>query len=201
VTAPREYRRDPKGSSTGGQFTVQEKSAQSAPAKRRTRTTAPEPVSKPSSSRFKTLAPGEDNDTATVKEMQQLLTALGMGNLKVDGDYGSNTSAAVKAAQRRLGLKPTGKASKALVNKLLNAYDLSPCIKRSEDPDPDDLERSETADQPDEEPEDGAMFEALRAAVELDDEEAERDLAEVLAGCSPEELDEIAALAEMDGDE
>lgn len=141
MTAPREYKRDPKGSSTGGQFTIQAKSAQSAPKKKAAKSAAPEPVSKPSSARFKTLAPGEDNDAATVKEMQQLLTALGMGNLKVDGDYGANTTAAVKAAQRRLGLKPTGKASKALVNKLLNAYDLSPCIKRSEDPDGDEIER------------------------------------------------------------
>lgn len=192
MTAPREYRRDPKGTSTGGQFTVQTNSAQTAP-KRRTRS-APEPVSKPSSSRFKTLAPGEDNDTATVKEMQQLLSALGMGNLKVDGDYGANTTAAVKAAQRRLGLKPTGKASKALVNKLLNAYDLSPCIKRSEDPDPDDITR---ADQPDE-PEDEPMFEALRAAVEMDDDTAESELRELLAGCSDDDIDELAALAEMD---
>lgn len=43
-------------------------------------------------------------------------------------------------------------------------------------------------------------FDTLRRAVDLDDEH-EHDLAEVLAGCSPEELDELAALAEMDGDE
>lgn len=141
MTAPREYKRDPKGSSTGGQFTVQAKSAQSAPAKTRQAKSAPEPVGKPSSARFKTLAPGEDNDPTTVKDMQQLLTSLGLGKLAVDGKYGPATTEAVKAAQRKLGLRPTGKASKTLVNKLLSAYDLSPCIKRSEDPDADEIER------------------------------------------------------------
>lgn len=140
MTAPREYKRDPKGSSTGGQFTVQESSAQTSPKTKKAKATA-EPASRPSSARFKTLAPGEDNDPSTVKEMQQLLSALGLGKLAVDGKYGPATTEAVKAAQRKLGLRPTGKASKALVNKLLSAYDLSPCIKRSEDPDPTEIER------------------------------------------------------------
>lgn len=142
MTAPREYKRDPKGSTTGGQFTVVEKSATVAkPRPTRKAAAAPEQASTPSSSRFKTLAPGEHNDPATVREMQQLLSSLGLGKLAVDGKYGPATTAAVKAAQRKLGLRPTGKASKTLVNKLLAAYDLSPCIKRSKDGQPDDTER------------------------------------------------------------
>lgn len=46
-----------------------------------------------------------------------------------------------------------------------------------------------------------AVFDTLRRAVELDDDQAEVDLAELLAGCTPAELDELSALAEMDGDE
>jgi hypothetical protein len=137
VTAPREYKRDPKGSDTGGQFTVSQKSPTAKPAPRKAAKAAPEPIGKASSARFKTLAPGEDNDPATVKEMQQLLSSLGLGKLAVDGKYGPATTEAVKAAQRKLGLKATGKASKTLVGKLLAAYDLSPCIKRSRVPDAD----------------------------------------------------------------
>lgn len=93
------------------------------------------------SSKFKTLGMGEDNDPAAVAEMQQLLTALGLGNL-TSGTYDKDTEAAVMEAQRRLGVKkPNGKASKALINKMLAAYDLSPCVKRSDDLDPDDIER------------------------------------------------------------
>lgn len=45
------------------------------------------------------------------------------------------------------------------------------------------------------------VFDTLRRAVDLDDEQAEADLAEVLSNCTPEELDELSTLAEMDGDE
>lgn len=45
------------------------------------------------------------------------------------------------------------------------------------------------------------VFDTLRRAMDLDDDQAERDLADVIAGCTPDELDELAALAEMDGDE
>ncbi len=63
--------------------------------------------------------------------MQQLLTALGFGNINASGEYDAQTEAAVKAVQARLGIKkPNGKANRGLVNKLLTAYDLSPCIQR-----------------------------------------------------------------------
>ena len=99
------------------------------------------PTAPRASSKFKTLGLDEDNDPAAVADMQRLLTALGLGNLS-SGVYDKDTEAAVMEAQRRLGVKkPNGKATKALVNKMLNAYDLSPCVQRSEDLDPDEVER------------------------------------------------------------
>lgn len=172
MTAPREYNRDPEGTSTGGQFTVSTHSAPASSSKEKKAKAEPEKAGVASSSRFKTLAPGEKNDKATVKEMQQLLSALGLGKLAVDGDYGPATTEAVKAAQRKLGLRPTGKASKALVNKLLAAYDLSPCIKRSDD-ECDEIftvTRSE-AD----------VFDTLRADV---DEVTDEDLGEEVSDAS-----------------
>jgi len=137
----RKYNRDPRGSTTGGQFTAgssQSSTSQSsakpvyAPRpKKGGGGGAKEQLTAPSSSKFKTLAPGEDNDGQAVAEMQQLLTALGLGNL-TSGTYDKDTENAVREAQRRLGIKPNGKANKALINKMLTAYDLSPCVKRSD---------------------------------------------------------------------
>lgn len=176
----REYRRDPKGTSTGGQFTVTTGSAPSKERQGRAPRRVQEQVAPAASRRFTTLSRDDDNDAATVKELQQVLTALGMGSLKLDGKFGPNTEAAVKAAQRRLGLKPTGKASKTLVNKLLNAYDLSPCVKRSEDP--------------------MSEYDILRAVTE-EEVDLDEDLEDLLAGLSDDEVDELGALAEEGGDE
>jgi hypothetical protein len=138
----RVYKRDPKGSETGGQFTANPAPVISRPPSPAYQAalnsigkggggSAPKNAGQPASSKFKTLAPGEANDPATVREMQQLLTALGFGPLNVTGEYDRATQNAVMAVQRRLGMKrPNGKASRALVNKLLAAYDLSPCIQR-----------------------------------------------------------------------
>jgi hypothetical protein len=144
----RTYKRDAKGTSTGGQFTASSGQPTASPLAN-SGTYAPRPKKgggakeapkAPSSSKFKTLGPNEDNDPQAIAEMQQLLTALGLGNL-TSGQYDKDTENAVSEAQKRLGIKPTGKANKALVTKMLNAYDLSPCIKRSEDSDEDDIER------------------------------------------------------------
>ncbi len=147
----RQYKRDAKGTSTGGQFTTGGATSSSSrnplagsgtyTPKAKGGGSGAKPTA-PSSSKFTTLAPGSDNDPQAVAEMQQLLTALGLGNL-TSGTYDKDTENAVSEAQKRLGIKPNGKANKALVNKMLNAYDLSPCIKRSEDPDDDALTRSE----------------------------------------------------------
>jgi hypothetical protein len=142
----RTYLRDPQGTTTGGQFTANPSGAQHTQLtykgtqgdlgiKPRTGTKAkPKADPKaglPASSRFKTLTPNGDNDPAAVREMQQLLTALGFGNINANGQYDQATQDAVKAVQARLGMKkPNGNANRALVNKLLTAYDLSPCVKR-----------------------------------------------------------------------
>jgi hypothetical protein len=139
----RTYKRDPKGSTTGGQFTRQPAAVQSAPlsykgtqgnlggTKSGGKAKADPKAGLPASSRFKTLTPGGDNDPAAVKEMQQLLTALGFGNINASGEYDQATRDAVKAVQARLGMKkPNGNANRGLVNKLLTAYDLSPCVNR-----------------------------------------------------------------------
>lgn len=136
----RQYNRDPKGTSTGGQFTSG--SATQSAANTPTHIYGPRPkkgggggadpkAGLPASSRFKTLAPGADNDPAAVADMQRLLSALGFGNLNASGEYDQATQDAVKAVQARLGMKkPNGRADKSLVNKLLTAYDLSPCVQR-----------------------------------------------------------------------
>lgn len=66
-----------------------------------------------------------------VRQLQALLGALGIDPGGLDGAYGPKTEAAVKAAQKKLGLKPTGRADGALMKALSAAEALSPCIKRS----------------------------------------------------------------------
>jgi peptidoglycan hydrolase-like protein with peptidoglycan-binding domain len=88
--------------------------------------TAPGPTQTMGTSR--TLRSGTEG--ADVRDLQRLMSALGI-ETDDDGKFGPKTAESVKEIQKRLGLKPTGTASKALVNKMLNAYDLSPCIKRS----------------------------------------------------------------------
>ena len=125
----RTYVRDPQGTTTGGQFTASRGgTAVASPTTRPWAYTAgaggggrgrTDPkAGLPASSRFKTLTPGGDNDPAAVKDMQQLLTALGFGNINASGEYDQATQDAVKEVQRRLGMKkPNGKADKGLVNR------------------------------------------------------------------------------------
>ena len=56
----------------------------------------------------KTLRPGDRGDN--VKKLQQALTLLGHYSGKIDGDYGSGTTAAVKAFQKKKGLSQDGVA-------------------------------------------------------------------------------------------
>jgi HK97 family phage prohead protease len=159
----RTYTRDPEGTSTGGQFTADPGGSKTTP-KPPTKTT---PKAK-SSQDYKPIVPvkaktgpmklGGDNDPQQVKQLQALLGALGLGTPPTNGSFDGATEEAVKEAQRRLGLKPTGRASTALLNKLTSAYALSPCIKRSADEEHD--------------------FELFRAAVhagDFDDPEEDSD--------------------------
>lgn len=62
------------------------------------------------------LRPGDNG--ADVVAMQKLLKAKGYFNGTVDGDYGENTKAAVRAFQKDNELKATGLADKATIRKL-----------------------------------------------------------------------------------
>lgn len=55
---------------------------------------------------YETLAPGSEGKK--VRALQQALTELGFYSGKVDGSFGSGTSAALKAMQTRNGLRATG---------------------------------------------------------------------------------------------
>lgn len=135
----RTYRRDPKGTSTGGQFTSNPAAAQRTPTGayaaalamlgRGSGNAAKAPTAPSASTRkFKTLAPGEDNDPQAVNELQRLLGALGIP-IGFSGVYDDATVEAIKQVQRKLGMKnPNGRASRSLVNQMLAAYDLSPCL-------------------------------------------------------------------------
>jgi peptidoglycan hydrolase-like protein with peptidoglycan-binding domain len=59
---------------------------------------------------------GKDQPDAFVMQMQADLTALGYYTGEVDGYYGPDTEAAVKAFQKDHGLKVTGKFDEATVN-------------------------------------------------------------------------------------
>ena len=137
----RTYLRDPQGTTTGGRFTRNPSGAQRAPLTYKgtqgdlgRKPSKPNPkAGKPVSASFQTLRVGADNDAAVVRDVQRLLGQLGIrsGGLQENGVYDDATAAAIKEAQRRLGIKnPNGHADRGLVNKLLAAYDLSPCIGR-----------------------------------------------------------------------
>jgi peptidoglycan hydrolase-like protein with peptidoglycan-binding domain len=66
---------------------------------------------------------GSPNGDPRVRKLQEALNKLGLKDskgrpLKVDGKLGPLTTAAVMAAQRRLGQPPTGKVSPALLSQL-----------------------------------------------------------------------------------
>jgi len=179
----RQYNRDAKGTTTGGQFTAGSAQSSRTPLSSG-RTYTPQskgggssktPTAPAASSKFTTLAPGADNSPEAVAQMQQLLTALGFGNL-TSGTYDKQTEAAVSAVQQRLGIKPNGKANKSLINKMLNAFDLSPCIKRSDDGPVMQIERRNSGDPADptgaEVDDEELDDEALRAAIDGDELQA-----------------------------
>ena len=69
-----------------------------------------------SSSSSGTCSVGDEG--SAVKAVQQRLKKLGYLNGSVDGDYGSGTKNAVKAFQKRNGLKQTGSVNSATLKKL-----------------------------------------------------------------------------------
>lgn len=142
----------PAGTPEGGQFT-QNKGGGSAPpakapatpaAKGKPPPPAPKPAPKaapksapappsapppgpPGSSRLN-LKRGGKNDAGEVRNLQALMSDLKVGNVAQDGSFGPATEAAVKAAQAKLGMKPTGRATSAFIRRMADAHALSPCV-------------------------------------------------------------------------
>jgi peptidoglycan hydrolase-like protein with peptidoglycan-binding domain len=135
----------PAGSPTGGQFTSKGAGSSgssvrrvSAPNRRQPTIAlrpAPKPATKPAqpaaAAHLPNLKAGGKNDPSRVKQLQTLIADLRLGQLTADGTYGPQTEAAVKAVQTKLGMKPTGQASTALIKKLQDAHTLSPCVSKA----------------------------------------------------------------------
>jgi len=92
---------------------------------------ASKPATHTATGRLPNLKQGANNNPARVKQLQALIAELKLGKVAVDGQYGQDTEDAVKDIQRKLGLKPTGRASNALVRRLHDAHALSPCVGKS----------------------------------------------------------------------
>ena len=109
------------------------------------------------------MARGRANSPTAVKRLQRLIKALGLGDLAPDGVYGPATEAAVKAVQAKLGMKQTGVASPAVVQRLKIAKALSPCVgrtvKAAGGPDDEDLPEQDDTEE-----------------FDLDDDESEVDV-------------------------
>ncbi len=136
----------PRGTgATGGQF-VKQAPAKQTPAKAKPKQQTPKrkstpakkaapkpaaPAAKPPGppgSNHLNLKQGGNNDPAEVTNLQRLLSDLKVGKVGADGKYGPETEAAVKAAQAKLGMKPTGRASSSLIRRMADAHALSPCV-------------------------------------------------------------------------
>lgn len=133
------YERDPKGSTTGGQFTA--KPAEPVREKPKPKTRRPQGGKAQPRQSVGTGAMSYDPRTgrgtgygladgdARVKRLQQALNRLGVRDsrgrrLDVDGKLGPLTTQAVKAAQRRLGLKADGVVTAGLLDKIAEAKSL-----------------------------------------------------------------------------
>ncbi len=108
------------GTAVGGQFIAGSAASSSSTAKKK------EPAKKqPEMGYDGKTGTGYDkkNGDATVKRLQQALNAAGLKDasgkpLVVDGKLGPKTTAAIKAAQRRLGMKATGKVTADFIGKV-----------------------------------------------------------------------------------
>lgn len=116
---------EPAGSPAGGQFAATG-GQKSAPKKTTTAKRAPTASTELGYDGKAGTGYGSKGGDARVKSMQQSLNRLGLKDadgkpLVVDGKYGPKTTAAVKAAQRALGLPETGKVTAAFITKLSKA--------------------------------------------------------------------------------
>ena len=128
-----EHPHQPAGSPTGGQFAPKKGSGSKAPAKKPAHHAPAKHTSGPAKTSDGTLAYdagsntgpgyGSANGDKRVHQLQSALNRLGLTDssgkaLKDDGKLGPKTTAAVKKAQKRLGLTPDGKVTPALLAKL-----------------------------------------------------------------------------------
>ncbi|MCK2214283.1 peptidoglycan-binding protein [Actinomadura sp. ATCC 31491] len=110
------------GTAVGGQFVA----GSAASAASSSGSAKKEPAKKPAEMGFdgKTgTGYGQKGGDATVRRLQQALNAAGLKDaagkpLVVDGKLGPKTTQAIKAAQKRLGMKPTGRVTADFVNKV-----------------------------------------------------------------------------------
>lgn len=124
-----------KGSPKGGQFVKKGTgSGNSGRGTRKTTHPTTKPGAKPAPAPVRHGAMRTGDTGADVADLNAVLSKLGLAQTGNSSTYLPSTQAAVMDAQRRLGLKPTGKASAALLRKLHAAAALSPCVKRSADP-------------------------------------------------------------------
>lgn len=140
--APYKPPHEPAGSSKGGQFTGNPSGGGSTSKPKPKAHTPAKPIVAVKSTHHGPVKLGGDNDPEQVKQLQALLGVLGLGRPPTSGEFDDATEQAVMEAQRRLGLKPNGHASTALLNKLITAHALSPCVQRSEGYDDFDLLRA-----------------------------------------------------------
>jgi HK97 family phage prohead protease len=129
-----DHPRNPAGGALGGQFA--DKAATAAQGKKKAQPPAKKAPAKkaPAHHDTGTLAYDPDSNTGPgygspdgdkrVHQLQQALNRLGLHDgagkaLKDDGKLGPKTTAAVKKAQRRLGLTPDGKVTPELLAKLV----------------------------------------------------------------------------------
>lgn len=129
-----DHPRAPAGSSTGGQFAKDDGSSSSKPPAKKA---APAKTSPKRKGRTRREIPkgqlGFDGVSGTgygvkggdkrVRALQEELNRLGLTDsrgrkLRVDGELGPLTTQAVKAAQRRLGMRPTGIIAPAFIDRL-----------------------------------------------------------------------------------
>ena len=75
------------------------------------------------------MRPGDDN--SDVKKLQQALDILGYYDGKIDGDYGSGTTAAVKAYQKAKGLTADGYAGERTIKSIFGSCNSKSLTKQA----------------------------------------------------------------------
>lgn len=134
---PADHPRAPAGSAAGGQFAAAGSGeAKKTPAKTRGKATR-QPAGKKAPSATGTLGfdgsrgtgYGQKGGDVRVRRLQEALNRLGLTDasgkkLVLDGKFGPRTTAAVKAAQKRLGLPANGKVTPELFKRLTSAKTL-----------------------------------------------------------------------------